>query len=116
MGLVRAYKELFYARNLQSEYIQIDFVKIFCAFQLECCGADSPTDWEGVLLDNDAYQLQEGDVIVPNSCCGNWTLESTDCAQPFTEGCLPALVGIAQAGAILLTGAAITVALIQVDL
>lgn len=79
----------------------------------ECCGAKSPDDWENVA------KMSNGTTTVPQSCCNPpsgfapFTCNATSTPPRFTEGCTDKFGEFVRDKAVVIGGAGVTIALIQ---
>lgn len=79
----------------------------------ECCGANAPDDWEKVA------KMSNGTSVVPQSCCGPasgfdpFTCSSDSKPPRFTDGCTRKFGEFVRDKAVVIGGAGVTIALIQ---
>lgn len=90
--------------------------RLLFAPQFECCGAKSPDDWATAKVsppNNDT-------TVVPQSCCGPssgfapFTCSKASTPPRYTEGCVKKFGEFVRDKAVVIGGAGITIALIQV--
>lgn len=72
--------------------------------ELECCGANGPTDW------------QQHNITLPAVCCKELPADQKDCdlQHAFVEGCMPKLLHEFESKSLILAAVGVGVALIQV--
>jgi len=104
--LVRTMNQSITAYNkYDSAAVAVDFMQR----SLECCGVESPNDWEGILP---AEKSDTVSVLVPESCSGD--LIDTKCEDYFLDGCLDRMHFIIGQSAMMIATGATTVAFVQI--
>ena len=82
-------------------------------FQLQCCGLDSFEDWGGKLPSGtpgtETFQEGPEKLVIPISCCVD------TCSSLYGNGCLPRVEFVVGRSALMLAGAAVSIALLQVS-
>lgn len=73
--------------------------------ELECCGANGPSDWQQVFHN----------ASLPAACCKEIPVSQVECdmSHAFTAGCMPKLLDLFESKSLILAGMGVGVALVQ---
>ncbi|CAG2057832.1 unnamed protein product [Timema podura] len=81
--------------------------------QLQCCGLESLTDWEGVTVEDEEPDYTQ----LPSSCCAQYGTgnQTGSCKLLYGNGCLARVEFILSESTVMLASAAFTLALLQLQ-